>query len=41
MLIMIFNETCNIASGCADASHKHAKSAGEAHVTGVEFIIQS
>lgn len=31
------NETCNIASGCADAS-QDAKSAGEAHVTGVEFL---
>tara|TARA_B100002019_G_scaffold118541_1_gene101755 strand:+ start:1413 stop:3641 length:2229 start_codon:yes stop_codon:yes gene_type:complete len=31
------NETCNIASGCADSS-QDAKSAGEAHVTGVEFI---
>ena len=31
------NETCNIAAGCADAS-QDAKSAGEAHVTGVEFL---
>ena len=31
------NETCNIASGCADSS-QNAKSAGEAHVTGLEFI---
>ena len=31
------NETCNIASGCADSS-QDAKSAGEAHVTGLEFL---
>ena len=31
------NETCNIASGCADAS-QDAKSAGEAHVSGIEFL---
>mgnify|MGYP001235323650 CR=1 FL=1 len=31
------NETCNIASGCADASQDQ-KNAGEAHVTGLEFL---
>ena len=31
------NETCNIQSGCAD-SNNNAKSAGEAHVTGLEFL---
>ena len=31
------NETCNIAAGCADASQDQ-KSAGEAHVTGIEFL---
>ena len=30
-------ETCNIAAGCADSSNA-AKNAGEAHVTGLEFI---
>jgi Fe(3+) dicitrate transport protein len=31
------NETCNIGTGCADAS-QNQKNAGEAHVTGVEFL---
>lgn len=31
------NETCNIQAGCADSS-QDAKSAGEAHVTGLEFL---
>ena len=30
-------ETCNIAAGCADSANT-AKNAGEAHVTGVEFV---
>tara|TARA_Y100000768_G_scaffold376884_1_gene349458 strand:- start:5797 stop:7755 length:1959 start_codon:yes stop_codon:yes gene_type:complete len=30
-------ETCNIAAGCADSANT-AKNAGEAHVTGLEFI---
>ena len=32
-------ETCNINSGCANSSNI-AKNAGEAHVTGVEFVYQ-
>ena len=32
-------ETCNIAAGCAD-SRNTKKNAGEAHVTGVEFVYQ-
>ena len=31
------NETCNIASGCADSSQDQ-KSAGEAHAQGIEFL---
>ena len=30
-------ETCNIAAGCADSANT-AKNAGEAHVTGLEFV---
>jgi Fe(3+) dicitrate transport protein len=32
-------ETCNIAAGCVNSSNI-AKNAGEAHVTGVEFVYQ-